>query len=243
MGYELSERFEAAFNQIHDTLCDYANEHNNHASFTEVLTKARVQHQVIDQYFDLLKQSSKLRNAMVHRKIKEDFYIAEPHQDVVQEMEQLASLLAEPPTALSIASKPVEFFYLDSSISKLINCMQEKEYSQYPIYQEDKLIGLLTDGDIANWFAANIDKLSIEMGQPIGEVFQIVKKDDTKIVGKDATVMDIEAIFKEYLEKNQKIEAILITENGTAAELPIGIISSWDLIRLKTYNFPLLKHT
>ncbi|SFL87208.1 CBS domain-containing protein [Gracilibacillus orientalis] len=243
MSYELSERFEAAFNQIHDTLCDFANEHNNHASFTEVLTKARVQHHVIDHYFDLLKQSSKLRNAMVHRKIKEDFYIAEPHQDVVTELEQLAVLLSEPPTALSIASKPVEFFYLDSPIKKLITCMQEKEYSQYPIYQEDKFIGLLTDGDIANWFAANIGQLTIEMKQPIGEIFRIEKKEHTKIVGKDVSVMDIEAIFKEYLEKNQKIEAIIITENGTAAELPKGIISSWDLIRLKTYNFPLLKHT
>ncbi|MGP4041207.1 CBS domain-containing protein [Gracilibacillus sp. D59] len=243
MGYELSERFEAAFNQIHDTLCDYANEHNNHASFTEVLTKARVQHHAIDQYFDLLKQCSKLRNAMVHRKIKEDFYIAEPHQDVVYELEQLAVLLTKPPTCLSIASKPVEFFYLDTPIKKLITCMQEKQYSQYPIYQEEKLIGLLTDGNIANWFATNTDQLSIELDQPIGDIFRIEKKEHTRIVGKEASVMDIESIFKEYLERNQKIEAILITETGTAAELPIGIISSWDLVQLKTYNFPLLKHT
>ncbi|WP_163580051.1 CBS domain-containing protein [Gracilibacillus saliphilus] len=243
MAYELSERFEAAFNQIHDKLCDYANEHNNHASFTEVLTKARIQHHVIDQYYDLLKQCSKLRNAMVHRKIKEDFYIAEPHEDVVKELEQLAELLAEPPTALSIASRPVEYFDLNSPIKKLMTKMQEKEYSQYPIYQEDKLIGMLTDGDIANWFAANINQLKIELDQPIGEIFQIEKKEHTKIVAKTATVMDIEAVFREYLEKNKKIEAIIITETGTAAELPIGIISSWDLIRLKTYNFPLLKHT
>ncbi|MGN8646959.1 CBS domain-containing protein [Gracilibacillus sp. HCP3S3_G5_1] len=243
MGYELSERFEAAFNQIHDKLCDYAEEHNNHASFTDVLTKAKFKHHLINRYYDLLKQCSKLRNAMVHRKIKEDFYIAEPHLEVVEELEQLAVLLAEPPTALSIASQPVKYFYLDSPINLLMDCMQETGFSQYPIYQGEKLTGLLTDGDIANWFANNANQKSLGIKQTIGEIFQIKRKENTRIVSKDSTVIDIEAIFREYVEKNQKIEAIIITETGSAAELPLGIISSWDLIRLKTYNFPLLKHT
>ncbi|WP_058307683.1 CBS domain-containing protein [Gracilibacillus massiliensis] len=244
MAFELSERFETAFNQIHDKLCDYANENNNHASFTEVLTKAKHQYPLIDPYFDLLKQCSKLRNAIVHRKIKEDFYIAEPHQEVVDELETLAKLLSEPPSALSIASKPVEFFYLDTPLKKVMDCLIDKGYSQYPVYHEERFIGLLTDGDIANWLAENIDSsLNISSNATIGDIFKIEKKAHTVVTGKDTSVMEIESIFKKCIEENQKLEAIILTETGNAAELPVGLISSWDLIRMRTHTFPLLKHT
>ncbi|GAE91469.1 CBS domain protein [Gracilibacillus boraciitolerans JCM 21714] len=244
MAYELSTRFEAAFNQIHEKLCDYAQEDNNYASFTEVLTKAKFKHQGIDQYYDLLKQCSKLRNALIHRKVKEDFYIAEPHEEIVKELETLAKLLAEPPSAVSIASQPVEFFYLDTPVIKVMDCIKEKGYSQYPVYHKQKFIGLLTDGDIANWFATNLDTSSLSSEATIGgDIFKIEKKDDTIITAVKSSVVDIESLFRKYVEKNQKLEAIIITETGSEAELPVGIISSWDLIRLKNYSFPLLRHT
>ncbi|UOQ47702.1 CBS domain-containing protein [Gracilibacillus caseinilyticus] len=238
-----SARFEAAFNQIHDKLCDYAQEQNNHSSFTEVLTKAKYHHAVIEQYYHILKQCSKLRNAMVHRKIKEDFYIAEPHEQVVKEIEQLAAILTEPPLAVTIASKPVEFFELKSTVPKLFDCLQEKGYSQYPIYQENKFVGLLTDGEIANTVIRHMDQLPEDKEQTIGDLFEITKEENVAIVGSDATVMDVEVLFQAHLQKGIKLEAILLTETGSAAELPVGIISSWDLIRLRTYDFPLLRHT
>ncbi|SHN18029.1 CBS domain-containing protein [Gracilibacillus kekensis] len=244
MAFELSERFETAFNQIHDKLCDYVNEHNNHASFTEVLTKAKIQHPVIEQYFDLLKQCSKLRNAIVHRKIKEDFYIAEPHQEVVHELETLAKLLREPPSALSIASKPVEFFSLDTPFKKVMDCLIKKGYSQYPIYHEDRFVGLLTDGDIAHWFAENMDSgKKISSDQAIGDFFKMENNVHTVITRKETSVIEIESMFKKYIENNQKLEAIIITETGNSKELPIGLISSWDLVRLRKHSFPLLRHT
>ncbi|MDX8046242.1 CBS domain-containing protein [Gracilibacillus sp. S3-1-1] len=243
MNYELSERFEAAFNQIHDKLCDLVHEQNNHASFTEVLSKARQEHLVVQQYYDLLKQCSKLRNAIVHRKIKEEFYIAEPHEDVVKELEQLTELFVQPPTALSIASQPVEFFHVNSSMEKLMECIKRTHYSQYPIYQDNTLIGLLTDSDIVDVLASKLQEIPIDQQQPIHELFVFEEQSHMKVVAKSATVIEVEALFKESIVNDQKIEAIIITDKGTADEPPLGLISSWDLIRLRTHQFPLLKHT
>ncbi|MFC4404456.1 CBS domain-containing protein [Gracilibacillus xinjiangensis] len=241
---ELSERFEAAFNQIHDQLCQYAHEVNNHISFTEVLEKAKPHHKIIQAHFGLLKQCNKLRNAMIHRKIKQKFYIAEPHVEVVEELEQIASTLSRPPLAINYASKPVEFFKEEASISEVLKVITSKHFSQFPIYRQDKCIGLLTEGAILHWLATRFlyDSSSIDQCL-IQDVFSFETEANIAFLSENATIFDAQAIFQHYMNQNRKLEAIVITKTGDEQTVPLGIISSWDLIRLELRTYPLLNHT
>ncbi len=241
----LSERFEVAFNQIHDQLCIYANEPNHHISFTEVLAKAKSHHKMISTHYDLLKQCSKLRNAMVHRKIKESFYIAEPHEEVVREIEKLADVLLSPPTSSSIASHPVEFFYVDAPLSKVLACIEEKKFSQFPIYEDKQCLGLLTEGAILQWIARHLlsSKQTLQ-DISIQDIFHTERISDVVFCSTSSTIFDVQSLFQSYVEKKQqKLEAIVLTETGSNQELPKGIISSWDLVQLRVGSFPLLRHT
>ncbi len=59
-----------------------------------------------------------------------------------------------------------------------------------------------------------------------------------------STIFDVQSLFQSYVEKKQqKLEAIVLTETGSNQELPKGIISSWDLVQLRVGSFPLLRHT
>ncbi|KAB8138869.1 CBS domain-containing protein [Gracilibacillus oryzae] len=243
MTNQLSERFEAAFNQIHDQLCQYAREVNNHVSFTEVLEKAKPHHKIIEVHYELLKQCNKLRNAMVHRKIRQDFYIAEPHQEVVEELENIAKTLAKTPFAIDFASKPVEFFDVETVMTKVLSVIQTKGYSQFPIYREHKCIGLLTEGAIVKWFASKLDMHASLSSHIVADILPFETESSIAFIQEKATIYDAQAIFHFFMEQGKKLEAIIITETGEDSDLPLGIISSWDLIRLKLRTYPILNHT
>ncbi|ENH96996.1 hypothetical protein J416_07962 [Gracilibacillus halophilus YIM-C55.5] len=240
--HQLSERFEAAFNRIHDQLCSYAQEHNQHVSFTEVLQKARTKHQVIDVHFDLLKQCTKLRNAMVHRKIDHDFYIAEPHEDVVDEIERLSKQLEQPPAVTTIASQPVEFFYSDTPLRKILQTIQERGFSQYPIYQNQQFTGLLTESGITQWLSAHSQDVTIEQ-TTAKDVLSFEENNHVSFLAQSANIFDIQMTFDAYLKHQRKLEAIIITEGGVAHQLPVAIVTSWDLMKYKPLQFPIIQHT
>ncbi|SER10251.1 CBS domain-containing protein [Gracilibacillus ureilyticus] len=240
---ERSEKFEAAFNQIHDLLCQYANEVNSHVSFTEALEKAKPYHKIIEHHYDLLKQCSKLRNAMVHRKIKQDFYIAEPHQEVVLELEYIAETLAEPPLAMDFASKPVIFFEKQTEITKVLSMIRKHNYSQFPIYHKQTCISLLTEGTILHWLASSVNEHTSLVNQTVNEVLPLEKEVNFAFIHEKATIYDAQAVFQSFMEQNIKLEAIIITETGDNSRLPSGIISSWDLVQLKLRTYRILNHT
>ncbi|WP_163539283.1 CBS domain-containing protein [Gracilibacillus sp. YIM 98692] len=242
--HQLSTRFEVAFNQIHDLLCKYAKETNTNASFHEVLSKAKTHH-IVKSHYELLKQCSKLRNAMVHRKIKEEFYIAEPHEEVVLELEKLKEILSKPPQVLSIASQPVQYFKQIDTLEDVLTAFHQDGFTQYPIYDQQTYIGLLTEGGIARFLAHYVDQISTMNTKKIQveELLSYEKENSIAFMKQDSNLFDLEAIFHIYHQQNKKLEAIIITEDGSQNQLPIGIVSAWDLLKVPNDNFTLIRHT
>ncbi|RCW63759.1 CBS domain-containing protein [Saliterribacillus persicus] len=241
-NYDNAIRFETAFNRIHDKLTVLANEKNEFVSFGEVLHKAR-HHHIVNYHYDLLKQCSKLRNALVHRKVKKDFYIAEPHLEIVLELEEICELLYQPPLALTIASSPVVKHYIDDTIPHILKSIEKYSYSQFPIYDKNGFCGLITEGGLAKWFAKNMqDKQVMLKNTTAAHVLACEKKHNVGFLSKTATIYDLEAIFEASLSNNQKLEAVILTEDGLSQERPMGIISAWDLVKIKPTTLSIISH-
>jgi hypothetical protein len=92
---ELAERFEVAFNQIHSVL-KRLNPHDQNDAFMKLLSEASRRHSYFQSFFVDLKQYAKLRNALVHEKLRMRTYIACPHEEVVLHIEKIARLLTAP---------------------------------------------------------------------------------------------------------------------------------------------------
>ncbi|MGP4081205.1 hypothetical protein ACTWQL_14950 [Pseudalkalibacillus sp. R45] len=91
--YTLSERFEVAFNRIHESLKKMIKINTDKFS---ALVRHGSKHKVISTFHEELYQYSKLRNALVHDKTKLGFYVAEPHPEVVARIEKIAEILQNP---------------------------------------------------------------------------------------------------------------------------------------------------
>jgi len=130
-GQQLSERFEVAYNQVHEAL--RAIVQINDERFVVLVKVGAKKHQIIETFKKDLEQYARLRNAIVHEKMEVGFYIAEPNAKVVNHIEKIAIVLSRPNYALSIASKNVVFFDVQDSILKVTDAIKEYGYSKFSI--------------------------------------------------------------------------------------------------------------
>jgi predicted transcriptional regulator len=228
--YSLSERYEVAFNQIHDALKKQVKSRSD--KFTSLVHAGR-HHRVISTYQDELFQYAKLRNALVHEKTELGYYIAEPHTEVVERIEKIARVLTSPNYALTIATKDMIFFQMEESIEDVINGIRTYNYSQYPVYHYGFCVGLLTAKGIVKWLAERMMGSIVDLSHvKIKDVFQNEKEHPLAFASKSSTIFDVEELFERYHQKKLDLEAIIITENGLKDEEPLGIITAWDLIEI-----------
>jgi predicted transcriptional regulator len=241
-GGDKVARFEAAFNRIHEKLKELVKDTHDHTPYGDVLYTARKNHNIIRYNYENLKQFGYLRNAIVHKKIREDFYIAEPHDRVVEEIERISEILLKPPLALTVASQPVKSYSPSTSLIEILAMMDEKGYSQFPIYEENVFKGLLTDGGIAKWLSRHLNNKTAYLdGVTAADLIPLEKKHSVKFLARNSTIYDLEALFEKSFEENKKLKAILITELGSQLQKPIGIVTTWDLVRIDHNTFMHLK--
>lgn len=229
----LSERFETAFNRIHKALMQNVRNADTD-KFTDLVYKGK-SHAIIRYYEHDLCQYAKLRNSIVHEKIEKDYYIAEPHKDVVEKIERIADEFEKPQTALSISNKPVCFFYENDKLTDLLKIIDEQGHSRFPVYREDDSFGwLLTSAEIVKWFAGRYAPEKMSLGDiRIKELYDKTCKHEVAFVSQDATALDVEDLYEEYRRKKAKLEAVLITRNGKPEETPNGIITTLDLLEVE----------
>ncbi|MGJ7913025.1 CBS domain-containing protein [Neobacillus sp. LXY-1] len=227
----LSERFEVAYNQVHEALRGIVK--INDERFVVLVKVGAKKYQVIETFKKDLEQYARLRNAIVHEKMEVGFYIAEPNAKVVNHIEKIANILSKPNYAISIASKNVVSFDYNDRILKVTAAIKEHGYSKFPIYKNKSCIGLLTASSIMKWMAMNMENGLVNLADiHVSDIMKLEKNHPIDFVSKEINIFDVENIFEKAHKKKSKLEAVIITENGNADEKPLGIVTPWDLIEI-----------
>jgi CBS domain-containing protein len=228
-----SERFEAAFNRIHKKLQELLT-HLPSDRFTLLLREGQKKYALVRTYADELYQYAKLRNALVHEKITTGYYIAEPHKQVVERIEDISRRFERPLYALQIATKPVLHFYEETPLSDILNAINTYAYSRFPIYNADGTYQwLLTSNCIVRWMARKLIGSQIDVNAVNACDLKATEKTFTVMFSaKSLDIFEMEDIFEKAHLEGIKLEAVIITENGNASEKPLGIVTSWDLVEI-----------
>jgi hypothetical protein len=230
----LSERFEVAFNQIHSWL--RKNIKGNHSDkFTDLLKNGFPQHSLIRKNYYDLKMFARLRNSIVHEKVGQGFYIAEPHENVVQQIEKIANLVYQPKYALLIGTKPVVYYQEDARLFDVLDVIKTKPYSIFPIYDQNGFKWLLTAECIIQWLAQNPSNAKLHLDLiKIKNLYEFSINRSVEFVGKETDMFEVEEIFEHFHQKNRRLEAVIITATGKKAEKPLAIITPRDLVEMDT---------
>jgi predicted transcriptional regulator len=228
---EQSGKFETAFNRIHKSLKEMVKGTDSDA-FVELLYSGYKNHSLIRKYKSELHQFAKLRNAIVHERVNADYYIAEPHIEVVERIEEICKEFEKPQTALSIATSPVFYYYEDAYLKDVLKVINKFDFTRFPVYdKDDKYVALLTSTEIIQWMAKHFsDNVVTIEDVRVKELLKKGKNYFVTFVKEQASLYEIEELFERYHTRGKKLQAVIITETGDRHGKPIGVITPWDLL-------------
>ena len=225
-------RFINAYNMIDQSLRGIYNYKRN-ISFADIIRRTVPLNSVVRRYEDRLIDYGRLRNSIVHNSTEERV-IAEPHIEVVKEMEFIASLLSSPPkVAEVIKKKEVKILSAETSIKDVIVALSSTGFKRIPIYENNALVGVIDSPQIVNVLGDVLREkenvLDFISHTPIVNILE-VKENEKMYVVRDENLTVQEAL--DIFFGNRKIQVIIITKKGTFAERPINILTNADFIDL-----------
>lgn len=219
--------FLSSFNRIEKQLRDDLGNPRN-MGFSEMVRRLSKQKQGdIKKYEEDLLQMAQLRNAIVHEKIGENFVIAEPNQWVVTRIQQIEQALLQPETVLPKFGKKVTGFEKTLALKEILKIVAQKRFSQFPLCDKGRFVGLITLRMLGYWFAQESLKGEIRLEGRKAEDLLIKdgKESNYQFVPATTTVTEVEDLF----HKNALLEAVLITKNGDPNGNLLGIVRPRDI--------------
>ena len=229
--FQNSKRFLDAYNNIDYALKTRYNL-NRAMGFSDLIRKSVAMNYIVRKYEDDLVDYGRLRNAIVHNN-NENFVIAEPHDSVVENIEHIEKLLTTPPKALeTVARRDVLYINSGKSMRDVIKLIAEAGYSNIPVYDNNKeLIGVANGQKILSSFGqfllaggkseAFLDNVQIE------DMLSSLENSNYNCV--KSSECTVEEAISEF-NSNRKLLAILFTKRGQKNELPLGIMTSANLV-------------
>ena len=225
-----AKRFIDAFNNIDYALKARYNL-NRAMGFSDLIRKSVVVNYIVRKYEDVLVDYGRLRNAIVHSST-DDFVIAQPHDDVVANIEHIERLLTTPPKALdTVGHRDVLVTYAGQSMGEVICLMAKANYSNIPVYKGNELIGIANGQKIIDsmghfLIAGGKAQVFMENVQIEDMLSSIENSQYYDVMKADCTVEEVLDAFN----KNRKLLAILFTKNGLSNEMPVGIMTGADVV-------------
>lgn len=219
---EQADSFLAVFNRIEKWMRNEIEAPTN-MGFSELVRRlSKRKDLLVRRYQDDLIEIAQLRNAIVHDRISPDFVIAEPNEWVIEKLSKIEVDLTQPEKVIPRFKKHVTGFDKHTKLTAILTIIAEKRYSQFPIYDAGKFLGLVTAHGLGIWMAMQDHETSIQIN---GQTIQVVLESDRKrnnYLFVDENTYIFQAVA--YFLKDPTVEALLITKDGNPDGNLMGIM-------------------
>lgn len=226
----LVERFIKAYNQLDYTIKNLYN-FKRGMPFSDCIRRAVPLNSVIRKFEDDLVDFSRLRNAIIHSSGASDDVIAIPKKEVVEKLEHITKLICTPPRVYDTVCRK-DVLSVDSTVSvkETIGLISKSGYSNLPVYKNGEILGVANGQRILNKLGKvindNLDICKFIENTNIEDLVVGENENFYTIASKDLTISEALNLFYQ----NRKLLVILITPNGNFLEMPIGIVTTSDIL-------------
>lgn len=229
-----AERFVKAYNIIDQSLRQRHNIRRS-LSFSDMIRKTVVVNYIVRKYEDQLIDYGRLRNAIIHNS-SDEFLIAEPHTDVVEEFEKIAELVSAPPKVFdTVCTKEVFTVEHSTNLYDVIKLIYSSSYSNIPVYKNGGVIGVANGQKILDYIGKHLN-YGVDIDDFLkNTTIEKFVKDQSGTEIKYFEVCDINLTVEKALNlffQNRKLLMIILTPSGMLQEMPIGLITPTDIMDL-----------
>lgn len=231
------ERFNSAFNRLDRAISKRLNlTHGDRLNGFKnaIKTGKRNGDKLISNYYERLDVINELRNFVTHESLTAE-PIASPSDSIIEEIESITSKISHPKKVRDLFLNDVISFTDSDQLSEALKIVREKNYSQFPVFKDDELVGLVTENGITKYLAHVIegDLILIEKTS----LAEILEADDSvdsyDVIYENKSIYDIEEIFNKQIQKGNTTFILLITKKAnnqiTSKDDIVGIITPWDI--------------
>jgi hypothetical protein len=224
-----AERFLNAFSDIEKHLRSVTRI-GRAVRFTEVLRTHSLKDPMVRRFEHDLREYADLRNAIVHNGAGHERVIADPRRPTVLHIEHIRDRILQPPRLGEHFRRDVQVAQLTESVGGATRRMFEGNFSQLPIYTNDKFMALLTAATVARWLGAKFAENGGLLDEPIERVLRYVDGTSRcEFLGLDSTVAEALELFQQRSAKGFSLDAIIMTNDGKEDRTPLGILTTFDL--------------
>jgi predicted transcriptional regulator len=208
---------------------------DKHMTFNEMVQRAARKDKTVRRLQSRLKDLGELRNFLVHE-YRSDQPVAVPSDFSVTLIEGIRDELTKPARLIDLFRRPVVTCAPSDPIGVAARKMHDGAFSQLPVYAGDELVGLLTSETVAHWLADRFaDGHGILEEETVEEVLRHGDGSHSfSMMNSHATVDDALTEFDDSLHRGEILDAILLTNNGSRNERPLGIVTAADQPRLRS---------
>ena len=230
----LSEKFIDYYNKIESYLKRTEN-YVSEVSFTQKIKNAK--NAVVIRYRDELLVFGELRNAIVHNPRIDDRTIAEPHEKIVEQIEELHKKITNPLKVIPKFQFPVLGAKEDEHINEIFIEMKKKSFSQFPIFnKEDTVCELINTNTVSRWLSSNLEEkgtIIIENVKVKDLIKEIEFKNNYKFISRNTSIYDAHNLFIKQINTNRRnLDVLFITETGKSTEKLLGLITIEDIANM-----------
>jgi len=222
-----SEVFIDLFAEIEQKLKEICGD-TYHSNFSELIRRARNLSPIAQRYANDLREYAQLRNAIIHTR-RENFIIAEPHNDAVSEIRHIRNMLYNPPKVSKVMQLKPFYATPKTPILQMLETFASKGFMRCPVVDGNKIICLITSKTLARWITtkpANFQNTTLEALIPFADASDYI------IISENTDIVSVIGQFKNSIKKGNYLQAVLITPNGRSDSPLIGIITPSDLPNL-----------
>lgn len=217
------ERFIAAYNTVDDWIQRELGTEQSFRSAVDLFAKRHPWWRDAET----LRVFAALRNFLIHEKVRPFDYPAVPGEGAVREIEQIRERLVHAANIGQAFGREVMTLAPDTTLRSALEAMQKRGFRRFPIYQNERCIGLLTERGIARYLAeltARGDKFNADV--PLKNVLEReTKRLNYRFAAPNLTVLQIAFWFHE----NTMLETVLIAQGGDDRGELIGIVTRGDV--------------
>jgi CBS domain-containing protein len=201
-----------------------------YVTFSALVETAAAHSAAVRRHKDDLKEFADLRNAIVHER-SDGRPIAEPHGQVVTEIQRLAKLVLEPAVVLPAFHKQVQTVERTDSIRDVLKFFSPRNFSQVPVTSAGRVVGLLTANTLSRWLASETANDIVDLREhSVADALRYTEHEGNwRLVSRTTLLAEVVDHFDSVEASGKRLDAILVTQTAKATDGLLGIITIHDM--------------
>lgn len=189
------------------------------------------------RYYDRILYCQKVRNLLAHEnKIFGEKSPIIPSDEMINFIIETIELFKNRPKCreISIPAFKVETAELEDYIYPVMELMREHDYSNIPILNNGRVIGIFSENSIFKYLMED-GIIEIDRDKTFDDLKQYIMMDKISpgmycYLPNEYFVDDVRVLLDNQYKNGNRIDIIFLTHSGKPSEKLLGIITPWDIL-------------